>query len=125
MLDLIYESGPLTIGIITIIFLIILILSYLNGRLVIRNNSQKMASHRNSINHIKSLGFLALVIGIFGQLIGLYGAFSAMTSLEGGISTQILIAGLKASTVSTLYGMVIYIIAYLIWLGLSWRLSVE
>lgn len=125
MLNLIYESGPLIIGILTIIFLIILVISYLNGRPIFRNTGQNLELHRIRISYIKSLGLLALIIGIFGQLMGLYSAFNAMSMLVGGISEQILIAGLTTSTISTLYGMLIYIIAYLIWLLLSWKLRTE
>jgi len=125
MLNLIYESGPVIASIITIIFLIILVLSYLNGKPIFKNQDQNITRHRNRISYIKSLGLLAFVIGVFGQLVGLYGAFSAMSTLEGGISSQILIEGLKTSMVSTIYGLIIYIIAYLIWLGLSWKLRTE
>lgn len=125
MFNFIYESSPLTISLITIIFLIILIISYVNGMPVIKNTNQNLELQRTRISYIKSLGQLALVIGILGQLLGLYSSFSAMSTLVGGISSQILVDGLKVSTISTLYGMIIYIIAYLIWLGLSWKLRTE
>ena len=62
-----------------------------------------------SIQWLKSIGTLGLVVGILGQLIGLYSAFSVMET-TGGISPAILAGGLKVSLVTTLYGLLIYII---------------
>ena len=125
MLNLLYQCGPLFIGLITIILLIILVISYLNGMPIINNPSQNPEQHRTRIGYIKSLGLLALVIGITGQLIGLYSAFNAMTAGEGSISPNILISGLKLSIIPTIYGMMIYLISYLIWIGLSWKLRTD
>lgn len=61
------------------------------------------------ISLIRSTGLLALVVGIFGQLIGMYTAFGVMEGLDG-ISSSVLAGGLKVSLITTLYGFVIYIV---------------
>lgn len=63
-----------------------------------------------SLMLIKELGFLALVIGIFGQLIGLFEAFKAIEGMEVQVSTAIIVGGLKVSMITTLYGMLIFIL---------------
>ena len=67
-----------------------------------------------------SVSFEGLTIQ--SQLIGLYSAFAAIEGLEG-ISTAILAGGLRVSMITTLYGVLIYVISYLIWLVLSWKLK--
>ena len=122
MLDLIFQSGPLFLGLITIIFFLILIVAYINGMPILKHTNENIEALRTRINYTKSLGLLALVIGVAGQLIGLYSAFGAIANVKGEISPQILIGGLKVSLIPTLYGLIVFIISYLIWLGLSWKL---
>ena len=125
MLNLLYEGGPLFIGLITIIFFIILVISFVNGMPILKHPNQNVDQHRTRISYVRSLGLLALIIGITGQLMSLYSSFNAMTTVNGSIAPEILIAGLKVSVIPTIYGMMIYIVSYLIWLGLSWKLRTE
>jgi len=60
------------------------------------------------------LGLLALVFGIFGQLIGLYSAFQDI-EIMGSVSADMLAGGLRVSSICTLYGMAIFLFSYLIW----------
>ena len=68
-------------------------------------------------NLIRSVGLFALVFGILGQLIGLYDAFNTIAQV-GSVSPKILYAGFKVSMITTMYGLVIYALSLLIWLGL-------
>ena len=61
-----------------------------------------------SIQWLKSLGTLGLVVGVLGQLIGLFSAFSVIETSQG-ISPTMLASGLKVSMITTLYGLIIYI----------------
>lgn len=123
MLSLLYEGGPLFMGLITIVFFIMLVVAYINGMPALRNEGGTSELHRRRIGYIKSLGLLALVIGVLAQLIGLYSAFAAMSTMDGGISTPMLAGGLKVSTIPTLYGLVVFAISYVIWLIFSWRMK--
>lgn len=62
----------------------------------------------------KSIGLFSLVIGILGQLIGLFSAFSFVAK-AGGVSPQMMFGGLKVSMVTTLYGICIYLLSWLLW----------
>jgi len=95
-------GGPLFMGLLTIIFvlLIVAILMEFKGK-----------SQFYSLSLIKEIGILALVVGLFGQLIGLYQMFGVVEQI-GDISPTLLIGGLKVSLISTLYGLLILIIAY-------------
>ncbi|NMF36775.1 MotA/TolQ/ExbB proton channel family protein [Flammeovirga yaeyamensis] len=67
-------------------------------------------SQKKSMVLMKEFGTLALVVGIFGQLIGLY---SAMIAIEaaGGVPLALLAGGIKVSMITTLYGFLIFLIS--------------
>lgn len=62
---------------------------------------------------IKSAGLLAAITGILGQLIGLFDAFDAISQV-GTVSPAILAGGFKVSMITTIYGIIIYLIAIII-----------
>lgn len=68
---------------------------------------------------IKSSGLLAAITGILGQLIGLFSAFEAIQQM-GSVSPAILAGGLKVSMITTLYGIIIYILSLLFSLGIKY-----
>lgn len=70
------------------------------------------------IGYIKYLGILALTVGLFGQILGLYGAFTAIEKV-GEVSQAIFFSGMKVSSITTVYGMSIFLICYLSWLILK------
>jgi len=73
---------------------------------IIKKEEEKQLNQ--SIQWLKSIGTLGLVVGIFGQLIGLFSALSTI-EMSQGISPAILLGGLKVSLITTLYGLLIYI----------------
>jgi len=104
MFKLFNQGGPLFMGLLTLILLALLVVFILS----ILKKSEETSLTR-SIQWLKSLGTLGLVVGILGQLIGLYTAFSVMES-GTQISPSILAGGLKVSMTTTLYGVFIFII---------------
>jgi biopolymer transport protein ExbB/TolQ len=110
MMNLFNMGGILFMSILTIEFLVMAILA---GKAVIA----KEGSNKDA-ELMKSFGLLALVTGILGQLIGLYDAFNAI-EMMGQVSPALLAGGLKISMITTLYGMVIYLISILLWIGLK------
>ena len=71
-----------------------------------------MTSDEKWYSIIKNLGITALAVGILGQLIGL---FTAMQHIEaaGGISPGVFASGFKVSMITTMYGLIIFIISKL------------
>lgn len=61
---------------------------------------------------VREAGMLALAIGVLGQLIGLFDAFKAIEAM-GGVSAAMLAGGLKVSSVTTIYGLIGFIISRL------------
>ncbi len=112
MFKLFIEGGPLFMGILTIIFLAMLITS-------VRCFVNLKDGDTKKISLIKSIGLFALVFGVLGQLIGLFSAFSAIEQMKD-VSPALLAGGLKVSMITTLYGMIIYAISLIIWISLKW-----
>lgn len=76
-----------------------------------------MNKEPTSKNHdaIKSIGLLALVVGVLGQMIGLFSAFQAIEQM-GSVSPAMLAGGLKVSSITTIYGLIIYVISLILWM---------
>ena len=72
------------------------------------------------LKYIKALGLLALVVGVFGQVIGLFEAFKAIEEMRE-VPPSLLAGGLKVSSITTIYGFIIYIFSYLCWFILNLR----
>lgn len=122
MTDLFFAGGPLFMGILTLLLLIICAMAVYQFIQISRGNVEHETTFRHRLTYIKSLGLFSLVFGIFTQLLGLYQAFSAI-EMAGDVSPAILMGGLKVSMISTMYGMIIFLISYLLWLGLDYTVK--
>lgn len=115
MLQLILDGGVLFTVPITMIAAIVLILLIQN---LSESSSSPQWSKRNKFAN--SLGLFALVFGILGQLLGLMDGLSAIQH-AGGISPAMLAGGIYTSSISTMFGLVTFIIARLGTIGLRLR----
>ena len=79
--------------------------------------TKKEASSKD-LNLIKSVGLLAVVVGVLGQMIGLFSAFEAIEQM-GSVSPQMLAGGLKVSSITTIYGLIIYTVSILLFVASS------
>ena len=99
-------------GMLSIVFLAVLVLSFTTGKAIMSEGKS------NGLSYIKSLGFFAFVLGMLGQFLGLFRAFEVIgQGME--ISPQIFAMGLKISSISSIYGMIIFLISYLLWFVLK------
>lgn len=113
MTDLFYTGGPLFMGLLTLILTAIITASIF---FIINQKSDNEYTH-NKLSLIKELSILALVIGVLGQFLGLYSAFSIIEqSVE--ISPELLARGLKVSSIPAIYGFIICVLGYLTQIGL-------
>ena len=104
MYNLFSQGSPIFMGILTLILLSLIAVFVMS---IIKKRNEKQLNQ--SVQWLKSIGTLGLVVGILGQLMGLFTAFSVIETVQG-ISPAILIGGLKVSLITTLYGLLIYII---------------
>lgn len=117
MIDLFVMGGPLFMGIITITFFAAIVVAIRAALFISKGQADEKELHQR-IGLVKSIGLLALVLGVLGQTIGLFSAFEAIEQM-GSVSPAMLAGGLKVSSITTIYGLICYIFSLLIYFGLT------
>lgn len=118
MKEFFYMGGTLFMGILTTLLVLMLAYSVINLIAILNNKDGDILKVRSRLPHIKTIGLFSAITGILGQLIGLYSAFSAIEK-AADISPALIYGGLKISMITTLFGIIIYLISILIWLALD------
>jgi biopolymer transport protein ExbB/TolQ len=122
MFELFYAGGAFYMGVLTLVFIAMIAVAVINGLAVFKEENEQIEVLVRRLSYIKSVGLFALIVGILFQLMGLVGAFQAIEQV-GSVSPAMLAGGLKVSIITTIYGLIIYVISYLIWMGLSFKLK--
>ncbi|SMD36138.1 MotA/TolQ/ExbB proton channel family protein [Reichenbachiella faecimaris] len=116
MIDLLFEGGILFMSILTIV------LAASCGLFVFYLIKKTKDESQTSL--IKSVGLFALVFGLLGQFIGLYSALQHISQVES-VSSAMLAGGIRVSSITSIYGMLIFILSYLMWFVLKSIRSVD
>lgn len=106
------EGGPIFMYP-ALLFLIIIIILIVKGFLDLKKEDSK------TIPLISSIGLFALIWGVLGQFLGLYQAFDYI-QIAGEIPTTVLAGGLKVSMISTIFGIIIFLISRIGIISLTW-----
>jgi biopolymer transport protein ExbB/TolQ len=114
MKNLFFEGGPLFMGILTVVLIIMVAWAVYHFLPVLLKKEADSVKSKSRLKHIKTIGTFALITGILGQLIGLISAFDAIEQ-AGGVQQGLLAGGLKVSTIPTIYGILIYMISLMVW----------
>ncbi len=122
MLNLFKMGGPLFMGILTGLLFIILVIAVFYLVIIVRKDYKNLEETRKRLRYIKSIGLFALVTGILGQMIGLFSAFTAIEQAMD-VSPAIMAGGLKVSMIAPMYGMVIFLVSYLLWIFIDFVAS--
>ena len=118
MTKLFFMGGPIFMGILTLLLLVILAVSILYIIKLTKGKSIPQGNFSHQLSYLKSIGLFSMIVGILGQLTGLVMAFSAVEQV-GDISPALMFGGLKVSMISTLYGISIYLFSIIIWFVLD------
>jgi biopolymer transport protein ExbB/TolQ len=119
MFELFWMGGVEFMSILTLMFLASLLFA-IRASVAVFSKGEKGEQVNSKLNYVKSFGLLALVTGILGQLIGMYSAFSAIEQM-GEVSQAMLAGGLKVSSITTIYGLLIFVITRLIWFVIHYK----
>ncbi|MCF8378655.1 MAG: MotA/TolQ/ExbB proton channel family protein [Bacteroidales bacterium] len=114
MFNLFQTGGPLFMGILTLMLFIILALFFYYLYLIIKLEYKDLDQTLKRLSFLKTGGVIALVTGFLGQMVGLHYAFTAIEA-AGDVSPSILAGGLKVSMIAPIYGLLIFLISYLLW----------
>ncbi|MCS5490194.1 MotA/TolQ/ExbB proton channel family protein [Algoriphagus limi] len=96
MIDLFFAGGPIIMSILTLQLIAVVVSAF------------------KFPEWTKELGIFALATGILGQVIGLYGMFEGIESFGGNINQAMIAGGLKYSTISTIFGLLIFMVSLVI-----------
>ncbi len=119
MKNLFFMGGPLFMSILTLLLLCLVSWVIYHLSIYIKApGAEKAERALEKLSYSRSIGLFALVTGILGQLLGFYDAFAAMETAPD-ISPAMLFGGIKISMISTLYGMIIYLLSILLWFGIN------
>ena len=114
MKDWFVMGGSLFMSILTILLVIIVAVSVYFAVTIAGGKASEKANFKQQLRYVKSLGLFTMITGILGQLIGLFSAFTAIEA-AGDVSPAMLAGGLKISMITSLTGIVIYLISIIIW----------
>jgi biopolymer transport protein ExbB/TolQ len=116
MKDLFFTGGTLFMSVLSILLVIMVAwMIYHLAKYIYAKQASKEKALRK-IEQGRSIGLFAFIFGILGQLIGLYSAFSTIVETTS-ISPTLIYSGLKVSMITTMYGLIIYLIAIILWFG--------
>ncbi len=107
-------GGPLFMSILTIVLVVMtvwILYHFISGYKSVQLSRETILRR---LGYGKSIGLFAMIIGILGQLIGLYDAFAAIEKM-GDISPSMVYGGIKVSMITTLYGIFIYLASLILW----------
>ena len=114
MKDWFVMGGSLFMSILTILLVVIVAVSVYYAITIAGGKASEKANFKQQLRYVKSLGLFTMITGILGQLIGLFSAFTAIEA-AGDVSPAMLAGGLKISMITSLTGIVIYLISIIIW----------
>ncbi|WP_026449621.1 MotA/TolQ/ExbB proton channel family protein [Aequorivita capsosiphonis] len=114
------EGGPFWMTLIILCFLLMLIL-IVSAILKLKSSNNIF---RKSISLINQIALLALVIGLFSQLLGLIQVFDAFQSLNN-VNPELFAGGLKVTLLSPVFGGFTFIVGRLASFILSWLRNPE
>ena len=111
-------GGPTFMGILTLLLVITVV--WIIYHSIIGYNSKPINQKKllRKIEHGKSMGLFALIVGILGQMNGLYFMFAAIEdAVRRGeeIIPDLVFGGIKATMIVTIYGMLIYLLTLVLW----------
>ncbi len=120
LMSRIQEGGPFQMTLILLLFILMLILVVITVLKLKKSGLQ----FRKYLSLINQVGLLALVIGLFGQLLGLIQVFDAFESL-GNINPALFAGGIKLTLLPSVFGGFTFLLARIAILVLSWIRSEE
>lgn len=118
MIDLFYRGEPLFMSVLTLLLFVIVTISITLGIFISRDKATNVSHIQQYFSYLNSVGLFTLFFGLFTQLLGLYGAFTAIREW-GSVSPTMLSTGLWTSSIPSLYGLLIFLFSYLIRWGLD------
>jgi hypothetical protein len=118
LIDTYIAGGVEYMHLITLLFLFnVGVIAY-----VIINHLKKNAIDAKWIETIKHIGGIAVAVGTFGTLAGLFMAFNALEASKEIIPFQVIMGGLKVALINILYGLIIFFFSMLAYVTMKLKI---
>ncbi|WP_462318404.1 MotA/TolQ/ExbB proton channel family protein [Marinilabilia sp.] len=115
-----YEGGPLFM---TLIYLLWLAVIVLIGIFFMKKGNKNLSGLKRLNEGILFTGSLAFLLGILGQVIGIFEALKALETMRNHVSASMIAGGLKVSFLAPFYGFVLFLISGIVWFVFRNRLK--
>lgn len=119
MLNLFVEGGVEYMFTITLLLLIVLVLAGVAAY----KYFARLPVSRRLVESIRQVGMLALVWGIFSTVLAFFQALRALSELEDPLPFNVIMGGLKVALITSLYGMVVFLMALSFFIGLQFLMK--
>lgn len=119
-MNLYYAGGPIYMGMLTLLALILISISILAFIKQINNASE--AYQFKQIRIVKELGLLSLVLGLFSMCVSFSGMFAAIEQ-AGDVSSAVLAGGMKVMMIPVIYGFILFLLSRAIIAALTLRMN--
>lgn len=112
MVDLFYRGEALYMSILSLLLFAIIAISIVVSVFLFKDKEINSERAKQYTAYLKPIGLFTLVFGLFVQLLGLYGAFTAIEEW-GSVSPEVLSIGLWTSSIPAFYGLLIFLLSRL------------
>ncbi|MCU4155929.1 MotA/TolQ/ExbB proton channel family protein [Carboxylicivirga sp. A043] len=118
MIDFLVQGGILGMSVITGFGIAAIVMAILNAYYLFKGQE----ASQKKLNSVLYLGSLAFFAGLVWNAIGMYEILDVIQRM-GSVSQSALAGGLKAASISTIYGLSLFFIAYVCWYLLRLKIN--
>jgi hypothetical protein len=118
MKDLFLMGGPGFMAILTLFLIITTAWFAYHFIIVFKSKQANPEKLLRRFGYGKSIGLFTMIVGITGQMNGLYAMFSAIeNAIKNGqeVIPALVFGGIKVTMIVTIYGMIIYLFSLALW----------
>lgn len=119
MMDLIYQGGYMMWVILAASLLILGLAIWAGVRTAKLSGPNAMVE--TAIDAVLFWGVWVVVIGLLGTFVGIYQAASVLETVDGAASASLIWGGIKVALTTTVFGLLVFSVAALLWMGLRTR----
>lgn len=114
MKDLFYQGGAGFMGVLTLLLLALVVWNVYHFIVFVKSGKDILPSVLRKFRYGRDIGLFAMVTGFMGQMVGMFAAFSILQEVDD-VSPSVLAGGFRVSLIAPLYGILIYLLALLVW----------
>ncbi len=115
---LFFAGGFAYMSILTLLLIVTTVWIIYHFIVAYNSNEINIEKGLRKIGYGKMMGLFTMIVGLTGQMNGLYGMFSAIadvTTIGEAIKPELVFEGIRVTMICTIYGILIYLFSLLLW----------